>query len=150
MNTLTLDLRPTSASTSRNTTIARAARTAGNPTLRAVLGGATLAVVGSSFTNAEAQEVDIATPLKTIAKPVCQVYNAFTGVLGIGFLLCLLVFAGLKYASGNSKATSQAIAAVIGAIIVFSARTALNMADASNGGSFSTACKATPDPTKGL
>lgn len=149
MNTLTLDLRPASAANSGNPTIARAAALTGNSTTRSFMAGATLALAGTTFSTAEAG-VDIATPLKTIAKPVCQVYNAFTGVLGIGFLLCLMVFAGLKYAAGNSKATSQAVAAAIGALIVFSARTALNLADSSNGGSFTTACNQTDDPTQGL
>lgn len=118
----------------------------GNPTARAFFGGMTMAAVGTSFSTAEAggtaTGVDLATPLKNVTGPICQVYRALTGVLGIGFLLCLLVFAGLKYASGNSKATSQAVAAVIGAIIVFSARTILNLADSTGGaaGSFKAAC----------
>lgn len=64
-------------------------------------------------------------PLARIGKIVCSVANYLQGPIGIGVIVACVVVAGLSLAFGGRQSTSLLISAIIGAVIVFGARTML-------------------------
>ena len=90
---------------------------------------------GATGTNTSTgQAIDLSTPINRVVTPICQVYTALTGPVGLGIILLCIVIAGLLYATGNKKSTGMILSALIGAVIVFSARALLGIA--ANSGSF--------------
>lgn len=90
---------------------------------------------GATGTATSTQAIDLSTPINRVVTPICQVYTALTGPVGLGIILLCIVIAGLLYATGNKKSTGMILSALIGAVIVFSARALLGIA--ANSGSFS-------------
>ncbi|MDR6218514.1 TrbC/VirB2 family protein [Deinococcus soli (ex Cha et al. 2016)] len=98
---------------------------------------------GATATSTQ-QAIDLSTPINRVVTPICQVYTALTGPVGLGIILLCIVVAGLLYATGNKKSTGMILSALIGAVIVFSARALLGIA--ANSGSFSCGGTATAAP----
>ncbi len=64
-------------------------------------------------------------PLARIGKIVCSIANFLQGPIGIGIIVACVVVAGLSLAFGGRNSTSLLMSAIIGAVVVFGARTML-------------------------
>jgi type IV secretory pathway VirB2 component (pilin) len=62
-------------------------------------------------------------PIDQVRAAVCAIAGVLQGPIGVGVILACVVVAGLSMAFGGKQSTSLLISALIGAAIVFGART---------------------------
>jgi type IV secretory pathway VirB2 component (pilin) len=74
-------------------------------------------------------------PIDQVRIAICSVAGVLQGPIGVGVIIACIVVAGLSMAFGGKQSTSLLISALIGACIVFGARTLIGFVAGGTSGS---------------